>query len=201
MKQRISWQTRPTVFSTGNVCTEFSTPIQNLSIQEKSTIWPCQPNTSQESMCSFMHLCKPAHNVNFLPEQWQQIIPRLWEWVKLTIQNLEQCINWVPRINATQPAPTAVHLFHLGHLQLKTGAWTNSTNHMEKSFEETHKVFWCFFTSFVNWEQNQRSWKGNLQLWEERAVYYYYFILNICIKHNSKAGSKWYLKPKGKSCH
>lgn len=199
MKQRISWQTRPNVFSTGNVSTKFSTPIQNLSIQEKSTIWPYQPNTPQESMCSFMHMCKPAHNVNFLPEQWQQIIPKRWEWVKLTIQNMKQCINWVPRFNATQPAPTVVHLFHLSHLQLKTGAGSNTwRNHLRK-----HWKFFVFFflNSSVNWERNQRSWKGNLQLWEERVVYYYYFILNICIKHNSKAGSKWYLKPKGKSCH
>lgn len=166
---------------------------------KKSTIWPYQPNTSQESMRSFMHLCKPAHNVNFLPEQWQQIIPKLWgsEW---NWPSLEQCINWVPRIHVTQPAPTAVQLFHLGHLQLKTGAWSSSTKYMEKSFEKTLEVG-GFFTSSVNWEWNQRSWKGNLQLWEERGVYYYYFILNICTKHSSKAGSKCYLKPEGKSCH
>lgn len=90
-------------------------------------------------MRSFMHLCKPAHNVNFLPEQWQQIIPKLWgsEW---NWPSLEQCINWVPKINVTQPAPTAVQLFHLGHLQLKTGAWSSSTKYMEKSFEKTLEV-------------------------------------------------------------
>lgn len=37
-----------------------------------------QPNTSQESTCSFMHLWKPTHNVTLLLGQGQQIIPRLW---------------------------------------------------------------------------------------------------------------------------
>lgn len=92
-KQRSTWQTRPRVFSTGNISTKFSTPIQNLSIHEKSTICPYQLNTSQESMCSFTHLCKPAHNVNFLPEQWQQIIPKLWgserNWPSKTLSNAQ----------------------------------------------------------------------------------------------------------------
>lgn len=33
-------QTRPRVFSTRNISTEFSTPIQNFTRQERSTIWP-----------------------------------------------------------------------------------------------------------------------------------------------------------------
>lgn len=67
MKQS-TWPNKVTVFSTRNVSTQF-----------RSTIWLYQPNTSQEPTCSFIHLCKPAHNVNLLLEQWQQIIPKLWE--------------------------------------------------------------------------------------------------------------------------
>lgn len=70
-------QTRPRVFSPRNISTEFSTPIQNLTRQERSTTWPYQPNTSQESTCSFMHLWKPTHNVTLVPGQGQQIIPKL----------------------------------------------------------------------------------------------------------------------------
>lgn len=70
-------QTRPRVFSTRNISTELSTPIQNLTRQERSTTWPYQPNTSQESTCSFMHLWKPTHNVTLVPGQGQQIIPKL----------------------------------------------------------------------------------------------------------------------------
>lgn len=84
-RNKVLSQTRPTVFSTRNIYTQFSIPILNFTRQERSTIWPYQPNTSQEPTCSFMHLCKSNHNANLLPEQWQQIIPKLWEGVKLTI--------------------------------------------------------------------------------------------------------------------
>lgn len=60
-------------------------------------------------------------------------------------------INCALRINSTDSALTAVHLFHvgkscqLGQLQLKTAAQSSSTNHMEKAFEEIREAFFITF--------------------------------------------------------
>lgn len=52
-------------------------------------------------------------------------------------------INWAPQTHSSHSAPTAAHpplpsrkSCQLGQLQLKTGAWSSSTNHREKTFEE-----------------------------------------------------------------
>lgn len=201
MKQKSMFQ-GPRAFSTRNISTDFSTPIQDFTRKGRSTIWIYQPYTSQQSTCSFMHLCKSAHNITLQSRQWQQIISKLCRWNRPKSWAIT---NWAPWINSTHPAPTAVRLFHLEEaVSLVSSSWkqereaavlTTWRKHLRKDWK-----VWGFF-HYIRWIGNETREAGGEICSCEGKGEFIIIILNICIKHSSKAGSEWYLKPEGKSCH